>query len=247
MEAFTNSAMRLHELLLEMKKESRDERLIREVLGKVFEVESSDDSAIWRKIILLDDLFIQVERLITAIPNIGHDRYTRYFPSARKNLVSIALDQDSKRFVPFQSALTDVVLQSIEFCGLRILESVHEVQIPANDLSELEVRLSELFDFINDADLEPELREVSLDIVEVLRSAIADYRIRGVAGLEDAIERSVGKLSLYHLRAKKNGKPSNEAHLGKILDLIIKFETVVSKAHVYLPVLIDLLPKLLGS
>jgi len=191
--------------------------------------------------------FEQSQAAIAAIPGLDLPRYLRYFPAARRGLLSARLDQDSRRYAPFQEALADIVLQSVEFCGLRIAEEFPELVIPADDLAELEARLNSLFAYTARAELDPQLRAVSLDILQTLRAAVADYRIHGARGLQEAVERAVGKLTVHYLRAKKQGAPLNLDYLGRLLDLIIKVETLLAKAHVYLPALAEYLPKLLGA
>ena len=239
MERTTNSALRLHRLLLALRGVCRDGRPIREVLGEVFEVDPADDLAIRRKLVLLDDLFAQSQAAIAAIPSLDPPRYLRYFPAARKGLLSARLDQDSRRYAPFQESLSDIVLQSVEFCGLRIAEEFPELVIPADDLAELEARLNSLFAYTARADLDPQLRAVSLDILQTLRAAVADYRIHGARGLQEAVEQAIGKLTVHCLRAKKQGTPLNLDHLDRLLDLILKVETLLAKAHVYLPALAE--------
>jgi hypothetical protein len=129
----------------------------------------------------LDDLFAQSQAAIAAIPGLDPPRYLRHFPAARKGLLSARLDQDSRRHPPFQEGLSDIVLQSVEFCGLRIAEELPELLLPPDDLAELEARLNALFAFTARAELDPALRTVSLDILQSLRAAVADYRIHGDA------------------------------------------------------------------
>ena len=79
------------------------------------------------------------------------------------------------------------------------------------------------------------------------RAAVADYRVHGARGLQEAVEHAVGKLTVHYLRAKKQGAPLNLDYLARLFDLILKVETLLAKAHVYLPALTEYLPKLLGA
>ncbi len=247
MDRMTNSALRLHRLLLALRAACREGRPIRDALGEVFDLDPADDLAIRRKLVLLDDLFAQSQAAIAAIPGLDPPRYLRHFPAARKGLLSARLDQDSRRYPPFQEGLSDIVLQSVEFCGLRIAEELPELILPPDDLAELEARLNSLFAFSARAELDPALRSVSLDILQSLRAAVADYRIHGARGLEEAVERAVGKLTVHYLRVKKQGGALNLDHLDRLLEIILKVEALLAKAHVYLPALAEYLPRLLGA
>ena len=172
MERTTNSALRLHRLLLALRGACRDGRPIRDALGEVFDLDPADELALRRKLILLDDLFAQSQAAIASIPGLDPPRYLRHFPAARKALLSARLDQDSRRHAPFQAGLSDTVLQSVEFCGLRIAEELPELLLPPDALAELESRLDALFAYTARADLDPALRAVSLDILQSLRAPL---------------------------------------------------------------------------
>ena len=247
MDRTTNAALRLHRLLLALRGASREGRPIRQVLGEVFELQPDDDLALRRRLLAVDDLFVQSEAAIRSIPGLDLPRYLRYFPAARKGLLAARLDQDSRRYPPFQEALSDTVLQSVEFCGARIAEELPETVLPTDDLAEVEARLNALFAFTASAELDPALRQVSLDILQTLRAALADYRIHGAAGLREAVEQAVGKLTVHYLRAQKQGARLDIDQLNRLLDLIFKFEALLAKATVYLPALTEYLPKLLGA
>jgi hypothetical protein len=247
MERTTNSALRLHRLLVALHDACREGRPIRDVLGEVFKLDPAGDLALRRRLVLLDDLFAQSQAAIAGIPGLDPPRYLRTFPAARKGLLSARLDQDSRRYAPFQEALSDTVLQAVEFCGVRIAEELPELVIPTDDLAELEARLNSLFAYTAACALDAPLRAVALDILQALRAAVADYRIHGAPGLQEAVERAVGKLTVHYLRAQKQGAPLNLDYIDRLFDLVIKAETLAAKAHVYLPALAEYLPKLLGA
>jgi hypothetical protein len=247
MDRTTNSALRLHRMLLALRDASREGRPIRQVLAEVFELQPDDDLALRRRLLAVDDLFAESEAAIRSIPGLDLPRYLRHFPAARKALLAARLDQDSRRYAPFQEALGEAVCQSVGFCGARIAEEFPEIALATDDLAEVEAQLNSLFAFTASAELDPELRTVSLDILQALRAALADYRIHGAAGLREAVEQAVGKLTVHYLRVRKQGDRLNLEQLGRLLDVIYKFEALLAKAHVYLPALAEYLPKLLGA
>ena len=243
----TNAALRLHHMLLALRDASREGRPIRQVLAEVFELQPDDDLALRRHLFAIDDLFAESEAAIRSIPRVDLQRYLRHFPAARKALLGARLDQDSRRYAPFQEALGEAVCKSVEFCGARIAEEFPESALATDDLGEVEARLNALFAFTASAELDPALRQVSLDILQALRAALTDYRIHGAAGLKEAVEQAVGKLTVHYLRARKQGTRLDIDQLERLLDLIFKFEALLAKATVYLPALTEYLPKLLGA
>jgi hypothetical protein len=52
---------------------------------------------------------------------------------------------------------------------------------------------------------------------------------------------------VHYLRARKQGARLDVDHLDRLLDVILKVEALLAKAHVYLPALAEYLPKLLGA
>ena len=243
----TNPARNLHGFMVEIRNKSVKGTPVREVLANVFQVDPSDDFEIWRNQFLLLELLKKTENAIRALEGVDHQGYLRYFPQARKGLVSAILDQDSMGFVAFRNAFAETVLQAIDFCAFRLSEETVGVEVAQDDIDELEARLKEVFDFTTEAKLDPRVREVSLDVLAVLRTAILDYHIRGTEGLEESIERSLGRLIIFWQRAEGKAQPANHEQVGKLLDLIIKFESIVAKARSYGPVLGELGAKLLGA
>lgn len=242
-----NPARQLHTMLVALRSQSKKGTPIRKAFGAAFEVDPADDGELVRKEFLLVELLEETERAIRRIEGIDHKKYLRHFPQIRKGLASSGFDQDSESFVAFRNAFADNVLQSVEFCALRLAEEVPEADLSQEELNELEARLQEVFDFTTEADLEPRVREVSWDVLTALRAALVDYRFRGVQGLEESIERSLGRLILFYRRSAAQGGKSSREQVSKLLDLIIKFEAVVAKACSYGPVLGEWGGKLLGS
>lgn len=242
-----NPAQRLYSMMVALRNQSKKGTPIRKALGAAFDVDPANDSELLRTEFLLVGLIEEAERAIRRIAGIDHQKYLRYFPQIRKGLASAGLDQDSESFVVFRNAFADNVLQSVEFCALRLAEDVAEVELSEEEFKDLETRLQEVFDFTAEANLDPRVREVSWDVLGALRAALVDYRFRGLQGLEESIERSLGRLLLFYRRASPEDQKSNREQVSKLLDLVIKFEAVVAKACSYGPVLSEWGGRLLGA
>lgn len=200
----TNPAQRLFDTLTRIQKGIREKVKIRNVVGDAFDVEATDDLKIIESLVLLDGLFVETTKFVYSIEGIDHSRYLQHFPQLRKNLLTSNIDADSKGLTTFSNALNPVALQSVGFCAARVAEDFKENILPQEELADLDEQIGDAFDFIAASDLEPKLKEISLDLLHTIRSAIAEYRIRGLRGLEESIELSLGKLSLYHMRFRNS-------------------------------------------
>lgn len=207
------------------------------MVGAALDVDPNNDLAIIESLILLHGLLTETEKILSSIEGIDHSKYLRNFPQLKRALLTTNLDADSRGFSTFSNALSPVVLQTVEFCAERVSENFKEEVIPHEELEEVDAQIASTFDFITGANLEPRLKELALDLLATLRSAIADYRIRGLRGLEASIEVSIGRLHLYYLREKKEGRTPPMENLRRVLDLILKLENLVAKAQSYIPAL----------
>lgn len=236
----TNPARRLYRLLSRARLVS-DEKKAREVLAPVFGVKPEDSVALRRGLLLIDDLFQATVDQVSALEGVDHGRFLRHIPRMRGGLANLNLDSLAKG--PLLTALDPVALENLDLCAARLGEAVKEAELTADDLRTLEKELSELFDYVETADIDNELRLVALDLIQTLRQSLLEYRIRGADGLRAALEESVGKLTLYYLRSKGEVDPKP---VNRIWRVIVTVEGLVARALTYGPYLPDSIIKMLG-
>jgi hypothetical protein len=216
--------------------------MAREVLAPVFGLPPADVVALRRALILVDDLFQATMDRISALEGVDHKTFLRRIPPMRQGLANLHLDSQAKETL-FR-VLDPVSLEALDLCAARLGEAVKESELSEDDLRAIESQVSELFDYVDQAEIDPDLRSVALDLVESMRRAIVEYRIRGIDGLRSAVEDAVGKLTLYYLR--KQPKVDREP-LNRIWRVVVIVENLVARALTYGPYLPDSILKLLTA
>lgn len=236
-----NSSPRLlHQHLTRLRDSTADRFKVREVLATVFSVSANDDMTLRHALVLLDQLFIDTEEQLRTLPKVDADRYLRHFPQLRRGLANLPFDSPSPSAITF---ITDSALENLDLAAARVAEERPEKEVPQQEIADLEAQIRDVFEFIDRAKLEPRLKEVAFDLLETLRQAIVEYRIRGVEGLQKAIEAALGKLALYY--KQQGGKVSVEV-FSRLWSLVVRTEAVASKVLTYGPFLSDSFQRFLG-
>lgn len=239
----TNPAQRLHDIFVRANDLSSKHKTISGVLAELFNIDEDNDVAIWRHLIMVDDLFEQIEGCFRKIHVASHP-YTQYFPKIRKMLLSMHLPNPPKNNLT--NALGPHIIDALYTASARIGENYSEFALEDKDLAILDKKLDELFGLVKDGTFDPMLRELSLEIIESLRHAISNYQIRGIEAFKEALEQSLGKLVLYMQSNGKDQAPPN-SQIRRLWGIIVTVEGFVARASNYVPLLTEHLPPLLGS
>ena len=237
----TNPARLLHNHLSRLLGGRSEQRPSRVVIGTAFGIPPNDDVTLRRVLILVDQLFVATEGRIRSLPRADHHRYLKYFPQLRCGLATIHFESASASAFNF---ITEAALENLDLVAARLTEDFPEIEIPDEEIGNLEAQIGEVFNFVTSAEFEPHLREVALDLLETLRQAIVEYRIRGVEGLQRAVEEALGKLTLYY--KQRQGEVHREA-FGRLWALVVRAEAIASKAATYGPLLGEAFQRFLGS
>lgn len=239
--ASTNPARLLHRNLGLLLSNRADRDKVRDVLAKCFDLNPGDDAQLRRALVALDEVFLSVEMRIKKLPKANHQSYMRHFPALRRGFANLTLDNPSPHAFNF---ITDAALENLELAANRIAEDFSEVEIETQEISDLSSAVLELLEWVSTATMDPALKEVAIDLLETLRRAISEYRIRGVEGLQRAVQESLGKLTLFY----KQRKGDVEAEpFQKLWGLLVKAEGVVSRAMTYGPYLVESFQRYLGA
>ena len=142
------------------------------------------------------------------------------------------------------NALGPHIIDALDTASARIGESYSELELEEEDLAKLVIELDELFELVKEGTFDPQLGELSMEIIESLRHAVSNYRIRGIEAFKEALEQSLGKLFLH---IKKRDQPAPEAQLKRLWAIFVMVEGFVARAISYGPLLTEHLPPLLGS
>ena len=96
------------------------------------------------------------------------------------------------------------------------------------------------------ADISEELKKTLIDSLEDIRRAILEYRIRGGAGLREALDRSIGAVVRYREELQKISDPE-EAGVSGFSMVIEKLSGLVSTALKLKQLVGQMLPMLTGD
>ena len=195
---FDNPARRLHRILSAAAAQTDGNLSTRQLWASVFvDVQPKDTFAIYQRLVALGELSDEVEDAVkTVLPAVSHDRLLTW----RTNVRTVITGPIDATWGKSRGLLDDATLQSIGFCGDRLdEESFNEQVIREVDLRALASQVDELFQEVAEGSLDPELRRVILRSLEEIHRAIAEYQIRGAAGLAEALAHARGEAQ-YHPR-----------------------------------------------
>lgn len=199
--------------------------------GKVFSIDPPESTAVFSRLILVGRLVDEVEAAVKASTIRNKELYLRHLPKIRVQLLHenlLAQWTNVKTHIPAQG-ITD-----LEHCSDRLSEMEMEKQVPEDDLAGIKSMVGELFDSIRNSDLDDQLKTTLLDLLEGIRQLVAQYEIRGVAALREALESSFGKLIAVR---ESLARPENKGIRDRLVSVLVKLDTVCSKASKYIPLL----------
>lgn len=221
-----NPAARLL-LWIETAKRQDNSRTAISVWCKVFDLKDPDPPGVFRRLGYLLDLAEETETLVRKIPDLDYDLYLSGLPQIREGLSYLNLNNPWEGIKPYFSERS---LAHLSFCAERIAKHFPEQEITEDTLRELAADVDTLFDKIAASPLKSDLKELFLALLERMRRAIAEYRIRGAGSLREALENSVGRLVL---RGRANGEPSSDEEKSlydQVKQLLWRFNEIVNQA-----------------
>lgn len=241
-----NPAGRLYRVLSQAPSEQYAKLHAREVWAKLLELEDPKDNVgIYRGIGLLLDQLDKVEEILRSKPDIEQQVYLQNFPRLRQGIATPTLDAP---WAHSQRHLTAEAVRDLLFCSTKISEFYSEGHLEAEEIKEISVELSKLMESVLESSIDPDLRKILLDLLEAIRRALAEYRIRGTSGLREATAQSIGFI-LLALQKAEQGVEREE--VSRVVVFLQKLDSVVARVMKYVPLLASigrrLLPEAEGS
>jgi len=231
-EQLTNPARVLHDHLRAIRQSASDKELARDVVARRFFLPADNEVRIRRVLAQLDDLFVDVTKMVESMTSADHAIFVRHFPMLRAGLARVTLATPSSTAFNF---ISDAALENLDLCASRISEDYREVQIASEELAELDDQIKDTFTYIKEGEFEPEFKEIALDLLGTLRKSLIDYQIRGIQGMKRAVEESIGKL----LRIVSTQPDVPHKPLERLKTIIMNTEAVVARALTYGPYLVE--------
>jgi uncharacterized protein with HEPN domain len=215
-----NSAKRLHSILLQAK-EQREDWSVQRVWASVFQIDENDLPKIFYQLALLQELTNEVEKEIRNL-DVDHDVYLQHMARIRQ---ALAHPNFQSHWGAVKQHLTEAALLSLQFCAESLKRHSAEIVVPEDELRIIQKDIDELFQQIADGDFNKKLKTVLLDMLEAMRRAINEYRIRGAKGLREelftVLERFQRNFDL--IREHKD-----EPVVGAFWQVLTKYDTLTS-------------------
>lgn len=137
----------------------------------------------------------EVEAALKSIQNINHDLYLTPFDRI-KSVLKLAELHASSYPQGILGRITEGDMTVLAFCAEALDARHSEPVIEEEQIKELLYSVSELYEEVRAAEIDAKLKSLILDQLEIIRRAVHEYRIRGVARLHEALNTVVGSYVL---------------------------------------------------
>jgi hypothetical protein len=178
---------------------------------------------ILHRLIELNHLITEIEEKIKQVEEINHDLYLKPYAKIR---IVVSPTRLTDNFGSILSEITESDMVIVQFCSEQLKKIFPEKSVDESLLKELLTEIQNLYEKVKDSEIEFKLKNILLDLLETMRQALYEYRIRGFERIEEAIQRLIGIYSLN----KENIENSNVEEIGKIKKLLRKFGSLYSFA-----------------
>jgi hypothetical protein len=112
----------------------------------------------------------------------------------------------STGFVTFSNTFTQEKLDRLDAVAEAVQSKSDQFEMDSESLGKIQDEINELFNYVNDQEIDPEFKKVLLVAIINLKNAVDHYRIYGDEGLHDAIDLTWGKLKRTNEK-KTKGSP----------------------------------------
>jgi hypothetical protein len=227
-----NPAGRLWHILDEARKKG-DGMKVREVWGQVFGIDMNSTSQILEKQGEMIRLLMDVKRSIENIDGLNQDLYLKQLPSIQGAFATV---RQSDQWKSFKNRLDEATMLSLEHCADELSKHSNERVLGQDELQSLREDVEALIDRVLDGTtIDPKLREILLEHLEIIRRAIINYKLHGSDGLQEAIKTATG--AVYLNRGIFEAEKDSEAvdWYWKIIVRIGTLTALVSDAHELAP------------
>lgn len=217
LEVKNNPAGRLYDLLRAAQKHPVKEPA-RNAWAKVFDVEPADTGSLLKMLADLIGLVSQTKSSIERLEDVDHVLYLKPFKKLETFFSQVNLDA---QWAQWQGQLDEPTLYGLQFAADKLSRNAGSTSISEKDLESLRSELEQLVTSVLDSDLPQELKALFLRNLESVRHALLVYRIRGIDGLEEELERAVGSLMLHKHKIPPKGDKSASRNFWERLFLVV--------------------------
>ena len=231
-----NPAGRLHALLTAAKKHDTNQNGLF-IWGQVFgyRVDFSKEALsaeveieVTQKILQTRQLVEEAEAAIRAIEGPNQEIFLRPFPRIREAFRINIIGKASYRGLLNHISEGDMTV--LEICSGELSRLHAEDVIEQGQLEQLLEDINALFDQIQQSSLPDILRIFLLDLLESMRRAIQEYRIRGARRLKEELEKIVGALVVNGSEIEKAKDAEEVSRFAQVFSAFVAMVTFANKA-----------------
>ena len=188
MNELENPAKRLYALLANAKKQNA-KTSTGEIWASVLGIEPSNRGELLVGIADVIHLVDKVKRSITNLDDANHDLLLERFGNVERVFTNLNFSQTWEHGQKF---LDETTMYSLRICSDVLSKGIGNKEISGEELKKIQSDVDELLNTILSADFDAELKSVLVENLEVIRKSIISYRINGVDGMRQALEKSIG-------------------------------------------------------
>jgi hypothetical protein len=237
-----NPAGRLYRLLAEARaKETNNHSLL--VWAEVLEAVDGSEASTLHRFLQLIQLFHETKAALEGVKDLNRDLYMSEMHRIENLMFPSTL------FRPWngvKNSLTDTAMQALAFCAERLSELPLHRDADPHALAQLQADVEALSERVIGSDeIDTEAKGLLVDLLNILREALIEYRIRGPARLREAVEQLVGKLVVNRSKVERNQSAAVVIEFGRLWTRFTEIVGLVSDINQLAPAATDLIRGLL--
>jgi hypothetical protein len=227
MEIQNNPAGRLYDILVELQK--HQPRIpFRIVLAKVFLIDENDLYNLLKIVFELLVLVKASKEAIKQLQGLNHELYLGPYNKFEKEFGKVNLESNWSNIHQYLDKNT---LHLIKIGSDLLNKEKPEKKVDGLDVKALHDEINELIEKIIKSDFDKEFKDLLLENLNQLLSAILLYRIKGINAFKEALEKCIGSYVVNNKEFEEAKKDENQKNIVQsIFDIFQKFCVIVSTA-----------------
>lgn len=226
MEVKNNPAGRLYDIL-ELARRQNPKQPARKAWAVVFEVEPNDTGSLLQMLADLLKLVHETKTAIQRLDDVDQELHLRPFRTIEGLLSNINLEASWEHW---QSRIDANTLYGLQFSADKLSRVSGFTQVDSDELVELRATVDALFNSVTDSQLPDELKALLLRNLESIRLSLVAYRVRGIEGIREEIERALGSVLLHKDEIQKSSA-RDRSLWESFFNLVTRLNEVVSLAR----------------
>jgi hypothetical protein len=183
-----------------------------QAFAKIFDIDSNNTSELYRRLSECEQTARQLAELAGSITN------PKFEKSFKENIDSIVqffsprnLDENWERH---KTKILDRDTTALQLCSDLVDSRFQEQSVEKATLDDLSKKVDDLYAQVRTSDLDDVLKGTMLNGLQAIRTAIHNYTVRGVEGLQEALATAVGQYMIFNLYANVQRDNSSEDKAG---------------------------------